>query len=135
MAGSCVAGSINNGGLAARKDESSVGGGVFGLVGGSAAVGLADCDATQGEGMVQLAALARRRLAGLGGGWGAAGRPGWSCRRQEDVQGTGLHGALLGVGGYAGFQVGFAAVTPVREHWGADLPQRGARRGAGGKGG
>ena len=48
MAGSCVAGSINNGRLAAGKDEFSVGGGVLGLVGGAAAVGLADCDAAQG---------------------------------------------------------------------------------------
>ena len=45
MAGSCVAGSINNGRLAAGKDEFSVGGGVLGLVGGAAAVALADCDA------------------------------------------------------------------------------------------
>src|SRR5271155_5831988 len=44
------------------------------------------------------------------------------CRRQEDVQGAGLHGALLGVGGYAGFQVGFAGVAPVGEHRGANLP-------------
>ena len=52
MAGSCVAGSINNGGLAAGKNESSIRGGVFGLVSGAPAIGLADGDAAQGEGMV-----------------------------------------------------------------------------------
>ena len=80
MAGSCVAGSINNGGLAAGKDEFSVRGGVFGLVGGAAAVGLADGDAAQGEGMVQLAALRGGLLAGLGGGCGVApGLSGAAC--------------------------------------------------------
>jgi hypothetical protein len=29
---------------------------------------------------------------------------------------------LLGVGGYSGFQVGFAGVTPVREQRCANLP-------------
>src|SRR5579863_9283199 len=115
MAGSCVAGSINNGGLAARKDESSVGCGEFGLVGSAPAVCLADYDASQGQGVVKLAARCGGLLVGLGGGWDAA------CRRQEDVQRAGLHGTLLGVGGYTGFQMGFAGVTPVGEHRGTDL--------------
>src|SRR5271170_6232324 len=115
MAGSCVAGSINNGGLTARKDEFSVGGGVFSLIGGTTAVALAHGDATQGEGVVELAAL----------GGGACWRRGGS---QKDVQGAGLHGALLRVGGDAGFQVGFAGVAPIGEHGRANLPQRGAGR-------
>src|SRR5277367_4105811 len=113
----------------ARKDRFCVGGGVFSLVGGATAVALAHGDAAQGEGVVELAALggaACRRWDGFGGRWGRwLARP-WRCRCRKDVQGAGLHGALLGVSGDAGFQMGLAGVTPIGEHGRANLPERGA---------
>ena len=48
MPGSRVAGSVNNGGLTAGKDEFSVGSSVFGLIGGATAVALAYGDPSQG---------------------------------------------------------------------------------------
>ena len=62
-----------DGGLAAGKDEFSVGGRVFSLIGGAAAVGLADRNTPQGEGVVQLAALGGASCPRLG--W--LGRCGW----------------------------------------------------------
>src|SRR5579863_8814382 len=112
MAGSCVAGSINNSGMAAGEDEFSVGSGVFGLVSGAAAVTLADGNPAQGEGVVQLAALGGGSSRGYRGRAGRLGRlcGGWRCWGQEHVQGAGLHRALLGIGGYTGFEVSFAGV-------------------------